>query len=80
MHSSMMCTVRCSGRPRDLPPKGVSVYGGLPGGLDRMTDACENITFPQLLMQMVITSMDGSKKNVWPSVITEIDFNDVFRV
>ena len=78
MHSSKMCTVRCSGRrrggclpggvcqgvlprgclPREgvVPASGVSAKGivCLSVGwdthtpLDRMTDACENITFPQL--------------------------------
>ena len=36
----------------------VSARGGLPRGVhlppvDRMTDACENITFPQLLLRTV---------------------------
>ena len=49
-------------------PRGVSAWGYLPGGsayegvsgqgmytspVDRMTDACENITFPQLLFWAV---------------------------
>ena len=39
--------------------RGVSGQGGLPKGgvhlppVDRMTDACENITFPQLLLRTV---------------------------
>ena len=48
-------------------PVGVSACGGcLPGGMytslpvDRMTDACENITFPQLLLRMV-TRMHSSR-------------------
>ena len=54
MHSSSMRTVYCNGR--------LGGGGVLPGGLclagmctpppvDRMTDACENITFPQLLLR-----------------------------
>ena len=58
MHSSRMRTVRCSGRRGGLPG-GVSAWGGcLPGRctpppVDRMTDACENITFSQLLSRTV---------------------------
>ena len=44
-------------------PRVVSAKGGvclvrcvhLPPAVDRMTDTCENITFPQLLSQTVIT-------------------------
>ena len=71
MHSSRMRTVRCSGRLREvcLPkgclPKVGSVQGRgvclgdvCPGGcLPRgQTDACENITFPQLPLRTVTIS------------------------
>ena len=32
--------------------------------VDRMTDACENITFPQLLLRTVITYTIDSKNNI----------------
>ena len=48
------------------PPGGVCPGGCLPGGVclggahlppvDRMSDACENITFPQLLLRTVMNS------------------------
>ena len=38
-----------------LPREGVSAGGCTPPNpVDRMTDACENITFPQLLLRTVI--------------------------
>ena len=63
MHSSRLRTVRCSGRlwggvsAREgclggCLPRGVVLYTYPP--VDRMTDACENITFPQLLLRTVI--------------------------
>ena len=60
MHSSRMRTVRCSGR-RGVSHRGLSAQGIVcPGGclpqcmlgytsMNRMTNACENITLPQLL-------------------------------
>ena len=55
MHSSRMRTVRCSDRldgcvqggVRGVCVQGVSAWGCTPPPVDRMTDACENITFPQ---------------------------------
>ena len=56
LHSIRMHTVRCSGHlGGDVCPGGC-----LPGGVytsppvDRMTDACENISFPQLLLWTVM--------------------------
>ena len=65
MHSSRMCTVRCSGRLIGgclcLPRGWGCLPGGrgcLPGGVYTssprgQTDTCENITFPQLLLRTV---------------------------
>ena len=88
MHSSRMCTVRCSGHcregglpggvcpgvclpgrclpggylpgrclPRGVSARGVGVYPSMHWGrhppVNRITDACENITFPQLLLRTV---------------------------
>ena len=68
MHFSRMRTVRCSGRLgggvclEGCLPGGVSAQGGVAPNpdpeadtppVDRMTDACENITFPQLLLRTV---------------------------
>ena len=36
-------------------PGGMSAQGGLHPPVDRQTDTCENITFPQLLLRTVIT-------------------------
>ena len=56
MHSSRMCTVRCSGRLGcGGVPRGVSAWGCTPPLVDRMTDTGENITFPQLLLWTVKT-------------------------
>ena len=60
MNSNRMRTVRCSGHFGG----GVSAQGGVSQHtmgqtlplLDRMTHACENITFPQLLLRTVITA------------------------
>ena len=72
IHSSRMRTIRCSGRlggegavhPQadtppaqfmlDTPPPS-QMLGYIPP-VDRMTDVCENITFPQLLLRTVTTS------------------------
>ena len=61
MHSSRMRTVRCSSRLGGgcLPEGGVCLGGVWTAGVytspippvDRMTDACENISFPQILLQ-----------------------------
>ena len=73
MHSSRMRTVRCRGRLGGggwwwwwsgwwwCLYRGVSAYGGvhLPPTVDRKTDACENITFQQLLLRMVTTLSSG---------------------
>ena len=51
----------------------VQGWGFLPGGclpegcsppVDRMTDTCENITFPQLLLRSVNMSLSYSSKRV----------------
>ena len=34
-------------------PRGVCLEGCIPPLVDRMTEACENITFPQLLLRTV---------------------------
>ena len=47
MHSSSMRAVSCSGRFGGVCP------GGVHPPVDRMIDACENITFSQLLLQTV---------------------------
>ena len=54
MHSSRMRTVLCSDRHGGVSAWRVSAQGGvhLPP-VDRMTDTCENITFPQLLLRTV---------------------------
>ena len=64
-----MRTVRRSGHLGG----GVSVQGGVskhtmgqtPSPLGRMTDACENITFPQLLLRAVITVCRTFVYHVW---------------
>ena len=83
MHSSMMRTVRSSGRllgglpGGSVSPAGISAQGGclpgrghLPRGcvsqhtlgqtplrpVERKTDRCKNITFPQIRLWTVITS------------------------
>ena len=71
MYSSRMRTVRCSGRlgwgvSGELCPgvcvRGVSRGGVCPGGYtsplwtEFLTHACENITFPQLLLRTVTNS------------------------
>ena len=73
MHSSRMRTVRCRGRLGGGEVVmvvgvvvvsvwgGASAYGGvhLPPTVDRKTDACENITFQQLLLRTVTTLNSG---------------------
>ena len=54
----------------------VSAWGCLPRGctpppVDRMTDTCENITFPQLLLRTVISSLSSEHKPI--SVGKEIE-------
>ena len=67
MHSSRMRTVRSSGRLLGgvCPGGGVSAREGVhpsmhwgrhPPPVDRMTDRCKNITFPQLRLRTVIMS------------------------
>ena len=41
--------------PEDVSRGGLP-WGGVHPPVDRMTDACENITFPQLLLRTVITT------------------------
>ena len=62
----------------------VSTRGGcLPGGVhlpppvDRMTDACENITFPQLLLRMVTTvHPDCTHASTCISRVADMDTKD----
>ena len=61
MHSSRMRTVDCSGR-RGGAAAGVSaqmggVCPGRPPWTEFLTHACENITFPQLLLRTVKISL-----------------------
>ena len=44
----------CPGVGGSLPGGEVLPRGCTPPSVDRMTDACENITFPQLLLRTVI--------------------------
>ena len=63
MHSSRMRTVRCNGHlschsplatpTTHAPPRHTHTLAWHVPPMDRMTDACENITFPQLLLQKV---------------------------
>ena len=74
MHSSRMRIVRCSGRllgGGGVSAWGVvSAHGGLPGGgvcqtphtpprTEFLTHACENITFPQLLLRTVTRAIQN---------------------
>ena len=67
----------------------VSTRGGcLPGGVhlppppvDRMTDACENITFPQLLLRMVTTvHPDSAHANTCISRVADMDTKDRIEI
>ena len=71
MHSSRMCTVRCSGHlschafppamhspamhalAMHAPPATHAPRHAAVSPVDSMTDACENVTFPQLLLRTV---------------------------
>ena len=73
MHSSRMRTVRCSGHllgEGGVCPWDVSARGCLPDppNADRMTDACENITFPQLMLRTVKTVNVQLINNKWGRV------------
>ena len=48
MHSSRMRTARSSSRPGGGSPPGRPSRDQAPPAVDRITDACENITLPQL--------------------------------
>ena len=84
MHSSRMRTVRCIGRvefgwglclsggclPREVPAQEGGVH--LPP-VDRMRDACENITFPELLLRTVTINMSAN------AVPSKVDWNFVMQ-
>ena len=68
MHSSRMYTVRCSSRllgGGGLCP-GESAQGGVcqTPPVNRMTDACENITLPQTTLRTVITTENDVQCNI----------------
>ena len=86
MHSSRMCTYDAlpyiGAQGGCLPrgwvfPGGVSAHGCLPRGMytpiDRITQACENITFLQLLMRMVIKCCS----EIWPQFDATITICDI---
>ena len=63
MHSSRMCTIHCSACLGGVSSRKGVCSGGCPGSVlrgsapppvDKMTKTCENITFLQLLLRMVI--------------------------
>ena len=64
MHSSRMRTVHCTGHLRGCLPLRVSAKGGVhplwnqrqTPPVNRITESCKNITFPQLLLRTVITT------------------------
>ena len=66
MHSNRMRTVPCSSRllggGGGLCPGG-SAQGGTPP-VNRMTDACENITLPQTTLRTVITTENDVQCNI----------------
>ena len=99
MHSSKMCTVRCSGRlscharpspATYAPPPPCTPLSCMPpfathAPVDRMTDACENITFPQLLLGTVkkifltfsprpSCCFRGSSENTNPLILSQSAF------